>query len=94
MSRRTVIVLWAAVSVAVLLLGSGVATAQRLSANGGVSDYVVLFISLSGAALALTAAGRIAWILGKSTARRRSHGPGVESGTPLRGRRPRNTMRP
>jgi len=59
MPRRTFLIFWTAVAVAVLLLGGGVATFRRILASGMVIDDVVLSLAILGLSAALLVAGRI-----------------------------------
>lgn len=69
MSRRTVIILWVAVAVAVFLLGSGVATIRRVVAGGTLGDYIVLSLAWSGVVAALVVAGRIVFVTARAQRR-------------------------
>ncbi len=59
MPKRTMVIFWAAVAAAVLLLGGGFATLRRVLAGGDALDWLVLSLSAIGLAGALFVAGRI-----------------------------------
>lgn len=71
MPRRTGLVLWASVAVAVLLLGGGIATVRRVLADGTLGDYLVLSLTVIGLAGALLVAGRIVFVSAKAERRAR-----------------------
>ena len=62
MQRRTAMIFWTAVAVAVLLLGGGVATVRRVIAGGTVGDVVALSLTVLGLTAALLVAGRIVFV--------------------------------
>lgn len=59
MPKRTMLIFWTSVAVEVLLLGGGVATAQRILSGGNALDVVLLLVTAVGFAGAALAAGRI-----------------------------------
>lgn len=71
MSRRTAIILWTAVTVAVFLLGGGIATVPRVFSGGTVGDYVALSLTVIGLVTALLAAGRIVFVSARAQRRAR-----------------------
>jgi len=62
---RTVVSFWTAVSVAVILLGAGVATAQRLARGGSILDVVILGLIGPGLLVCILVAARIAYVVGR-----------------------------
>ena len=71
MSRRTAMIFWTAVAVAVLLLGGGVATVRRVIAGGTVGDVVALSLTVLGLTAALLVAGRIVFVSARAQRRAR-----------------------
>ncbi len=65
MPRRSMVIFWTAVSVSVLLLGSGVATLRRVIGGGDTEDYVALAITVFGLCASLLVAGRIALVVAR-----------------------------
>lgn len=59
MPKRTMLIFWTSVAVGVLLLGGGVATAQRILSGGNALDVVLLLVTAVGFAGAALVAGRI-----------------------------------
>jgi hypothetical protein len=71
MSRRTLVVFWAAVAAAVSLLGGGVGSVRALTTDGGPANAILLGLDLLGFAVAVLVAGRIAWAAGRAQRRAR-----------------------
>jgi hypothetical protein len=71
MQRRTAMIFWTAVAVAVLLLGGGVATVRRVIAGGTVGDVVALSLTVLGLTAALLVAGRIVFVSARAQRRAR-----------------------
>ena len=61
-TRRTLVVFWAAVAVSVFLIGSGVSSLRRVLGEGGGVDLVLLIVAIVGATGALLVAGRIVFV--------------------------------
>jgi hypothetical protein len=64
-------IFWTAVTVAVFLLGGGVATVRRVFAGGNAGDYVTLSLTVIGLAAALLVAGRIVFVSARTQRRAR-----------------------
>lgn len=69
MPRRTTWLFWTSVAVAVLLIGSGVASFRRLIAAPAVADVAMLVVAGLGAMIALLVAGRIVVLTARWTRR-------------------------
>ena len=71
MPSRTALIFWTAVTVAVFLLGGGVATVRRVLTGGTVGDYVALSLTVVGLAAAILVAGRIVSVSARAQRRAR-----------------------
>ncbi len=71
MTRRTFVYFWGAVVIAVLLLGSGLASLNRVMRGGGGAAAALLVVSALGFVAALFVAGRIVLVAARIQRRAR-----------------------
>jgi len=72
MSRRTIVIFWAAAAAAVFPLGGAVGSGRAVAAGAGWGAGVLLALGALGFAAAVLVAGRITWVSGR--AQRRAQG--------------------
>lgn len=71
MPKRALLIFWAAVAVAIFLLGGGVATLRRVLSGGNALDGLVLLVSAVGLMASLFVAGRIVFVAARVQRRAR-----------------------